>query len=60
MKKFKYIFSTFMIAILMVISLTVSIGLMNGINMWKCIVAYWIVLFTKNYVDYILSLIMKE
>ena len=37
--------------LLFLISLTVAIGLIRQINMWKVIILYWIVLSVKNAYD---------
>lgn len=37
--------------LLFLISLTVAVGLLRQLNMWKVIILYWIVLSVKNAYD---------
>lgn len=41
---------------LMLVSLIVTVGLAKKRNMWPFIVAYWIILFTKNMMNLIAAI----
>ena len=45
--------SAILIIILAIIAAVVATGLIAGYSMWAWIVGYWLVLTTKNIVDYI-------
>ena len=45
--------SQILIIVLILIAATVAVGLMRKQNMWKWIIAYWIVLTLKNVSDFL-------
>ena len=45
--------SAILVIVLAIIAATVATGLLAGYNMYAWIVSYWMVLTTKNIVDYI-------